>query len=398
MKDLQKIIDQHIENGLYSGVEWKITHKENIFQGKSGYLNLANKKPILENTIYRIWSMTKPIISIVALQLIEEKKITLNDPITDYLPQFANLKVIKNIDGTIADLIDVEKMPTIKDLLSHTAGFSYNFIGDTLGREYDRVGLFHSATTTLEEEINLLATLPLLYQPSKEWVYSVSVDVLARIIEIVTKGSLQSELKKRIFDPLEMKNTAFTVDPSNYEHLMTHYEFDPLQKKLHDPMMRSQKIAGYGHPTDQLTYARGGHGLFSTLDDYEKFAQMLLTGKTKNGVNIISKSMLNQATTNHLDNHFFPLMIINFDTDITTYLEDNDLAPYGWGLGFRVMMDLNKAEGIGSVGEFGWAGAAATYFLVDPKNELTAILMTQVLGADNILKKDFVREIYKNLK
>ena len=192
MKDLQKIIDQHIENGLYSGVEWKITHKENIFQGKSGYLNLANKKPILENTIYRIWSMTKPIISIVALQLIEEKKITLNDPITDYLPQFVNLKVIKNIDGTIADLIDVEKMPTIKDLLSHTAGFSYNFIGDTLGREYDRVGLFRSETTTLEEEINLLATLPLLYQPSKEWVYSVSVDVLARIIEIVTKSSLQS--------------------------------------------------------------------------------------------------------------------------------------------------------------------------------------------------------------
>ena len=397
MKDLQKIIDQHIENGLYPGVEWKINHKDNIFKGKLGYLNLESKQPIVTDTIYRIWSMTKPIISIVALQLIEEKKITLNDPITDYLPQFANLKVIKNIDGTIADLIDVEKMPTIKDLLSHTAGFSYNFIGDTLGREYDRVGLFHSATTTLEEEINLLATLPLLYQPSKEWVYSVSVDVLARIIEIVTKSSLQSELKKRIFGPLEMKNTGFTVDSLKYESLMTHYEFDPLKKKLHDPLLRSQKIAGYGYPINQSTYARGGHGLYSTLNDYAKFAQMLLTGKTKNDVTIISKSMLTQATTNHLENHFLPLTIINFDMDIATYLEDNDLAPYGWGLGFRVMIDLNKADGIGSIGEFGWAGAAATYFLVDPKNDLTAILMTQVLGADNILKKDFFKEIYKNI-
>ena len=397
MKKLQQIIDKHIENGLYPGVQWKINYQNNVFQGKSGYLNLANKQPIIDDTIYRIWSMTKPIISIVALQLVEENKVTLNDPITDYLPQFANLKVLENRKSDIFNLVDIKKIPTIKDLLSHTAGFSYNFIGDSVAREYDRVGLFHSDTKTLEEEIDLLASLPLLYQPSAEWVYSVSVDVLARIIEVITNTSLQSVLKKRIFDPLEMKDTAFTIAAKNYDRLMTHYEFDPLHKKLHLPLTRSQKIAGYGYPSNNPNYARGGHGLYSTLEDYEKFAQILLTGKTKNGVTIISKNMLNQATTNQLDSHFFPLMIINFDMDIATYLEDNDLAPYGWGLGFRVMMNLNKTEGIGSIGEFGWAGAAATYFLVDPQNDLTAILMTQVLGADPALKKDFFKEIYRNI-
>ena len=175
---------------------------------------------------------------------------------------------------------------------------------------------------------------------------------------------------------------------------MTHYEYDPINKRLQDPLARSQKIAGFGHPHDQLTYARGGHGLFSTLEDYSKFAQMLLEGKTQKGETIISSNMLSQAITNHLDLKFFPLEIKSFDVEV---LEENDLDGYGWGLGFRVLTDLNKIKGVGSIGEFGWAGAAATYFLVDPKNDLTAVVMTQVLGADNILQKDFITEIYKNL-
>ena len=396
MKNLNIIIDKHIQSGLYPCAQWKIIHQNNIHEGKLGFLNTESRTPIVENTIYRIWSMTKPIVSIVALQLIDENKIKLNDPITKYLPQFTNLKVFKNIDSDVSDLVDVNHMPTIKDLLSHTAGFSYNFLGDSLAKEYDRVGLFHSETTTLEEEINLLSTLPLLYQPGTRWVYSVSVDVLARIIEIVTKGTLQSELQKRIFDPLDMNDTSFTVDQKNNNRLMEQYEFDSLKKKIHRPIDKNQYISGVGYPTNRSSYARGGHGLFSTLEDYSKFAQMLLTGKTKLGEVIISQSMLSQATTNHLDNQLFPLEIKNFDVEV---LEENGLASYGWGLGFRVMIDLNKTtDGLGSIGEFGWAGAAATYFLVDPKNDLTAVLMTQVLGADNILQKDFFKEIYTNLK
>ena len=396
MKNLNTIVDKHIQNGLYPCAQWKIIHQNNVHEGKLGFLDIESRAPIVENTLYRIWSMTKPIVSTVALQLIDENKIKLNDPITKYLPQFSNLKVLKNIDSDISDLVDINKMPTIKDLLSHTAGFSYNFLGDSLAKEYDRVGLFHSETTTLEEEINLLSTLPLLYQPGTRWVYSVSVDVLARIIEIVTNGTLQSELQKRIFEPLDMNDTAFIVDQKNNNRLMEQYEFDSLKKKINRPIDKKQYISGVGYPTNKSSYARGGHGLFSTLEDYSKFAQMLLTGKTKLGEVIVSQSILSQATTNHLDSQLFPLEIKNFDVEV---LEENGLASYGWGLGFRVMIDLNKTpDGLGSIGEFGWAGAAATYFLVDPKNDLTAVLMTQVLGADNILQKDFFKEIYKNLK
>ena len=174
--------------------------------------------------------MTKPVISIVILQLIKEKKIKLDDIITEYLPQFNNLRVLKTRNSNISDTVPIKNIPTIKDLLSHTAGFSYNFLGDAVAKEYDRVGLFHSNDTTLEEEINLLSTLPLLCQPSTEWVYSVSVDVLARIIEVITKEKLQSVLEKRIFQPLEMTDTSFMLDQSKLDRLMTSYEFDPCIK------------------------------------------------------------------------------------------------------------------------------------------------------------------------
>ena len=394
MQNLKNLFTKHIDAGLYPGVEWKIIHQNNIFEGRLGYLDLSAKKSLGANSLYRIWSMTKPVISVVILQLIKEKKIKLDDIITEYLPQFNNLKVLKTRDSNISDTVHIKNIPTIKDLLLHTAGFSYNFLGDAVAKEYDRVGLFHSNNTTLEEEINLLSTIPLLCQPSTEWVYSVSIDVLARIIEIITKEKLQLVLEKRIFKPLEMTDTCFILEESKLDRLMTSYEFDPLHKKLNEPSSSTQKIGGYGYPTNSATYARGGHGLFSSLEDYSKFAQMLLTGKTKTGEIIISQSMLSLATTNHLSTSFFPLEIKNFDEDV---LEENDLESYGWGLGFRVMIDIDKVNGMGSIGEFGWAGAAATYFLVDPKNDLTAVLMTQVLGAENILKKDFVKTIYQNL-
>jgi len=394
MKELQSIIDQYIEQGLYPGVEWKITHKEEVFQGKAGCLNLLTREPLLSNSLYRIWSMTKPIVSVAILQLIEEHKIHLDDVVTNFLPQFSNLKVLEYNNSDIANVVDLKKMPTIKNLLLHTAGFSYNFFGDTVAKEYDRMGLFHSSDTTLEEEVNLLSKIPLLYQPSTEWVYSVSVDILARIIEIVTEESLQTQLKRRIFKPLGMQDTGFSVTSENLHRLMTSYEYDPKHKKLNEPYSSPQQIGEYGYPTNTATYARGGHGLFSSLEDYSKFAQMLLTGKTQIGTKIISDKMLKMATTNQLEPSFFPLEIRNFDAEA---LESNDLEPYGWGLGFRVMMDVEKAENIGSVGEFGWAGAAATYFLVDTKNDLTAVLMTQVLGAENTLNKNFVKTIYQNL-
>ena len=397
MKELNSIFEKHVEAGLYPGVEWKITVNEETYHGTTGYMNIDTQESVQENSIYRIWSMTKPIIAIAMMQLVEEKLINLDDPINNFIPEFSNLKVLKNFTSSINELVDLKNMPTIKDLFLHTAGFSYNFLADSVGKEYDVIKLFTSSNTTLEEEINLLSKIPLLFQPSTNWRYSVSMDVMGRIIEIVTKKSLQSILQEKIFNQIGMTETGFSVPEGKIKQIMSSYEFNPNDKKLTNYILDSQKIGNYAYPYDKdKTFARGGHGLFSTAYDYSLFAKMLLTGKTADGTVILKPETIKEMTKNHLDSSFFPLEILSIGTiKYVDYV--NDLDPYGWGLGFRILIDLNKSNNIGSLGEFGWAGAASTYFLVDPKNDLTAVLMTQVLNGDPIIKKDFVKTIYNSL-
>ena len=397
MKELNSIFEKHVEAGLYPGVEWKITINEEIYHGTTGYMNIDTQESLQDNSIYRIWSMTKPIIAIAMMQLVEEKLIKLDDPINSFIPEFSNLKVLKNPTSSINELIDLKNMPTIKDLFMHTAGFSYNFLADPVGKAYDLIKLFTSSNTTLEEEINLLSKIPLLFQPSTNWRYSVSMDVMGRIIEIVTKKTLQSILQEKIFNQIGMSETGFSVPEDKIKRITSSYEFNPNDKKLTNYVVDSQKIGNYAYPYNkEKTYARGGHGLFSTTFDYSLFAQMLLTGKTTAGKVILKPSTIKEMTKNHLNSSFFPLEILSVGT-IKNEDYVNDLDPYGWGLGFRVLIDLNKANNIGSHGEFGWAGAASTYFLVDPKKDLTAVLMTQVLNGDPIIKQDFVKTIYSNL-
>ena len=395
MKDLHQKFQKFIDNGLYQGAEWKINHRGNIFEGTVGYSDLSKPSLLQRNSIYRIWSMTKPIVSVAILQLIDEKKLALEDPLNLYLPIFDNLKVLKNESSDIDDTKDLNRMPTIKDLLLHTAGFSYGFLGDEVGREYERKKLFLSDTSSLEEEINILSTCPLLFEPSKKWRYSVSVDVLGRIVEVITKDKLQNILEKKIFKPLEMNDTGFRVDKKNYHRLVTSYEYN-LEKKLLSEI-ENQKIGFYGYPLNNANYARGGHGLYSSLSDYSIFANMLLTGKSQSGKVILSEKILKLATSNFLNKSYFPLEIAIPGNENNKNTE-NDLEPYGWGLGFRVLLDLEKSSNIGAIGEFGWAGAAATYFLVDPINNLSAVLMTQVLGAMPDLQKTFRKVIYSSIK
>ena len=339
--------------------------------------------------------MTKPIVALAIMQLIEKNEITLEDALDKFLPQFSNMTVLKDIRGSIENVEDAVKIPTIKDLLLHTAGFTYNQVGNSLSKAYDKAELFYSQETTLEEEISTLSTFPLLYQPSTQWHYSVATDVLGRIIEVITNKSLREVLKEQILDPIGMKDTDFFVPEEKRHRLMETYEFDLQTQKLISKSLGSEKISNFSYPSNKPdSYARGGHGLFSSLNDYSLFSQMLLTGKTKAGNKIISSKTLQLMTKNHLPSNFFPLEIKRLDEDLPF---GNDLIPYGWGLGFRVLINLDKAKGIGSVGEFGWGGAAATFFLVDPKKELSAVLMTQVINANQSLKNEFVKEIYSNL-
>ena len=390
MENLPRILETYIESKKFPGIEWIIKLDEKKYSGSIGYLNLENKEKLNSNCSYRIWSMTKPIISIVILQLIEEKKIKFEDPINLYLPSFNNLKVLKQNAKSIEDIKNVENNPTIKDLLLHTAGFSYNFLGDIIAEEYHNIGLFYSNETTLEKEIDTLSNIPLLYEPGTRWVYSVSVDILARIIEVVKNTSLEFQLKKRIFDPLEMHNTGFSINVNN-QKLMKSYHYNNVNKKLVKPDVNPRYISNYGYPINVKNFARGGIGLYSTANDYLLFAEMLQTGLSQKGEKIISIEMLKNATQNQISKSFLPYQIKNFDIKV---LDENVFESYGWGYGFRVHLQNNNFN---NKGEFGWGGAANTYFLVDPKYKLSAVLMTQVFQGDPNLHKDFYNYIYSQL-
>ncbi len=397
MDKLNKILLPYIEQGRYPGIQWQINVNDEIYAGKLGYKNLETQDKISDDTIYIIWSMTKPVIAIATMQLVERNKIQLDDPITKYLPEYSNLKVLKNSDGDITDVEELKIVPTVKHLLLHTAGFSYNFLADPVGMEYDRMRIFSSSSSSLKEEIQMLAKIPLLHQPSTQWRYSVSMDVLARILEIVENSSLQDILKNIIFLPLGMHDTDFFIAEQKNSRVMQSYEFDIVNHKLREHILDPQKIGNYGYPLHNKNYARGGHGLFSTLHDYSLFADMLHSGKTKDGKLIIAKETIDFMTSNFLTPSLLPIEIVTVGT-IKDENYTNDLEAYGWGLGFRTLLDPVKNNNLGTKGEFGWAGAASTYFLVDDRKKMSAILMTQVLNGDPNVKKDFYKFIYTHFK
>ena len=395
INELNNLLSQYVDKGFFPGVQWQINIADNVYAGKYGLNNIDTKQEVFDNSIYRIWSMTKPIVAIAALKLVEEKKINLDDPITEYLPEFNDLHVMVQEDGAVEDVERVNQYPTIKDLFLHTAGFSYNFLADPVGKQYDQLRLFNSDTTTLEEEIRILAKAPLLFQPQKSWRYSVSMDVLARIVEIVRGDSLQNILKREIFDPLNMNDTAFTVSSENQHKVMASYEYDPVKNKLSELISDPQKIGNYGYPLNISSYARGGHGLFSTLKDYAIFARMLHSGKSDQGYQILNADTLKLISTNFLEEKYFPIEIATIGiVKDENYV--NGLEAYGWGLGCRTLLDPSKQHNLGSVGEFGWAGAASTYFLVDNSKKLSATIMTQVLFGNPDLHRDFYKYIYSN--
>ena len=222
------------------------------------------------------------------------------------------------------------------------------------------------------------------------------MDVLARIIEIVRGDSLQNILQKVIFNPLDMHDTAFTVSLENQHKVMASYEYDPIKNNLSELISDPQKIGNYGYPLNVPSYARGGHGLFSTLNDYAIFARMLHSGKSENGHQILNRDTLNLISTNFLEEKYFPIEIATIGiVKDENYV--NGLEAYGWGLGCRTLLDPSKQHNLGSVGEFGWAGAASTYFLVDNSKKLSATIMTQVLFGNPDLHRDFYKYIYTNL-
>ena len=396
MDNIKLDFQKHIDAGRCNGAEWIINHKNKIYHEAIGYRDLDLQNKLNKNSYYRIWSMTKPIIGFAAMQLIEKNFLSLDDTIDKHLSDFKNLKKLSSINSNLNDTTSLENKPTVRQLLQHTAGFTYNSCDNFLAQEYEDRSLFHSASSSLEEEISKISELPLLYEPALKWHYSISIDVLARILEVVTKDKIQDIITENIFIPLEMQDTSFYIDKDNNKKLVETFEYNSDKLKLTNLNYDKRKLILYGYPANNKNYSRGGHGLFSTAEDYEKFATMLITGKNKNGKELINSQSLELMRKNSLNKELFPIEISSINT-IKDENYENDLDGYGWGLGFRVLMNNTSQNKSGPVGEFGWSGYAATYFLADPKNNLSAVLMMQILDADKNIKKDFYNNIFKNL-
>jgi CubicO group peptidase (beta-lactamase class C family) len=375
---IRPAMQRWIDRGTIAGASMMIARRGKIvYADQIGRMSKETDEALRSDAIFRIYSMTKPIVCTALMMLYEEGRFQLITPLATFIPAFANVKVLQQ-DKEVAP----QRPITIGDLMTHLGGFTYDFLIDSpVGELYRQHELMHNAQRTLQQFVDELARLPLAYHPGTKWHYSVSIDVAAHVIEIIANQPLRHFLRERIFDPLGMVDTDFYVPPEKRHRLAAMYGVGDLGARgmtiLHMFSNWQQGILERidpqeSYPVDQPeTFARGGHGLFSTAQDYMRFALMLLNGGTLDGTRILGRKTLELMHANHI-----PPALLPWDIAGIAY------PGYGFGLGSRVLMDVGLSGMPGTAGEFGWAGAATTYYWVDPAESFAGVFMTQYQGLD----------------
>lgn len=336
-----------------------------------GALDPATGTPMTRDAIFRIYSMTKPIVSVAVMMLMEQGKLLLNDPVAKYLPEYATQKVATMVDGAV-QLAAVQQGATIQDLLRHTAGLTYEFMGNgPVQRQYaqSRIG---SRERSNAEFSHQLAALPLVFEPGTMWEYGRATDVLGRVVEVVSGQTLGAYLQEHIFTPLGMTDTGFSVPPEHRGRIAEPFARDPeggLQMRVIDV-----REAG--------AMESGGGGLASTATDYARFLQFMLNKGELDGVRLLGSRTVAFMTADHLGN-----------IPVNGGASRGLLPPgHGFGLGFAVRKDLGVASVPGSVGMYFWGGMAGTTFFVDPAEDMFACLMLQ---APN--QREYYRMLFRDL-
>ena len=337
-----------------------------------GVKDFATGAPLTKDSIFRDFSMTKPITGVAMMLLYEQGKWLPADPIAKYIPEFAHLKVFKGVDAAGNIVVeDPVHPPTMQELMTHTAGFTYGFFGNhPVDKEYLKAAILQSKS--LQEMIEKLAKIPLMYQPGSRWVYSVSMDIQGYIVEKLSGQSLPDFMQANIFKPLGMKDTGFFVPTDKHDRFVTLYRLDEQGKLVADNNFRRDYDAQPGMPS-------GGGGLVSTAEDYFRFAQMLANGGELNGVRVLSPASVQLMGSNHLAPN---LLTGEFGIGLQV------MRPgFGYGYNCAVVYDpplANLPEGRGT---FFWDGAAGTWFWIDPTNDVVFVGMIQRLlapGSPNV--------------
>ena len=323
--------------------------------------------PMTRDTVFRIYSQTKPVTGVAMMILFEEGRWRLDDPVTKFVPEFANLRVYKgqNADGSLITEA-ASRPPTLREIMSHTGGFAYGLRTDQpVEKAYRDSGLLGSKTP--QAFIDTLAKLPLASQPGTEWRYSASVDVQGYIVEKLSGQSLADFMQARIFGPLKMTDTGFWLPPAKTDRLAALYAIDPKTRKL--VLADNFMVLDVSKPP---TVASGGGGLVSTTADYARFAQMLLNGGELDGARILAPGTIRLMASNHLSDAVMGAPGALF----------SPARGVGFGLDFAVVTDPARAGTLQGEGTYSWGGAAGTWFWVDPKNDLFMLGMIHILGKE----------------
>jgi CubicO group peptidase (beta-lactamase class C family) len=372
LANIREVMNRHVAEKQIPGASGLIARRGKIaYQETFGMADVEAGKPMRMDTIHRIYSMSKPITSVAVMMLYEEGRFQLNDPVAKYLPEFSKMQVwVDEKDPQTGQPVlktaPAKRPITIRDLLRHTAGLTYGVFGDTpVDREYRKARVL--GESNLAEFVKDLAAIPLQYEPGTRWHYSVSVDVLGRLVEVLSGKSFDQFLQERIFTPLDMKDTGFTVPTDKKDRLATLYTLTKEGKLQPATICSTRQECIEKFPNAVPSFLQsigmqsGGGGLVSTAYDYLHFCQMMLNQGQYNGKRLLSRKTVQLMSSDSLGT--IP-----------------GLGPgNGFGLGFQVSKAPGEAGMMGSPGEYNWGGAAGTKFWIDPQEELIGIFMIQIL-------------------
>ncbi len=366
---LDAVMQREVASGRLPGAAMLIARGGKVaYRGCVGALRPGGP-PMRSDGIFRIYSMTKPIVSVALMMLVEEGRLLLSDPLAKFIPAFADVQVGVEKDGKL-ELVAAERPITIQDLLRHTSGLTYAFTGSTAVQRLYAEAPLRGPGVDGAGFVAALAKLPLIAQPGSSWDYSHSTDVVGRVVEIVSGQSLGVFLQEKILGPLGMRDTGFFAPEEKHERVAEGFANDPdtgAPVALIDPRVAPK-------------FESGGGGLVSTLEDYARFLQMLYLGGALDGVRILGRKTIAFMTSDHLG----PGVKIG-----TAAL----LPPgHGFGLGFAVRREAGMAPTPGTPGEYFWGGLAGTAFWIAPQEELVAIMMIQAPG-----QRDYYRQLFRNL-
>ena len=371
---LDAAVQADIAAGRLPGIVVAVARRGRVvYQKAFGAANLETREPMRTDALFRLYSMTKPIASVGLLTLYEQGKFRLTEPLDRYLPQFANLKVYKGTDASGKPILAAPtRKPTIQDAFRHTLGLASGLGQSPVDAMYRDAGLSMGQLDSLAQEMDKLATVPLLYDPGERWVYGLGHDVQARLIEVFSGMSYADYLQRTLFGPLGMRDTVFGV---------------PATLKPRFPLVYSPRPDGTLAPDTADAYARYTNHHFGTLSlsgtapDYLRFGQMLLNGGELDGVRILGTKTVDLMRQNHL-----PPNIPSITPGSTAT---------GWGLGVSVTLNVPALGRLNSVGSYGWSGAATTTFSVDPEEQLTYVIMAQLMPNDAALMQRVETLIYQ---